>query len=87
MERKKLELKPRTVPLNADPVSPALPSARSSRSNPFGDAKPRDENEMLRRVEERQQQRKAEAEKLEKKEDTSENKNHVDKSAANNDDE
>ncbi|KAI8056582.1 hypothetical protein BDF22DRAFT_666998 [Syncephalis plumigaleata] len=85
-ERKKLELKPRTVPVSADPVSPAPPSARSARSNPFGDAKPRDENEMLRRVEERHQQRKAGSEHSEDKETSSENKNHVDnKSEANND--
>ncbi|RKP26470.1 hypothetical protein SYNPS1DRAFT_27834 [Syncephalis pseudoplumigaleata] len=74
VERKKLELKPRTLPLNPEPASPSSSSSstRASRPNPFGAAKPRDENEMLRRVEERHQQRKAEVEKVEPKEEAKE---------------
>ncbi|KAJ1548267.1 hypothetical protein HK405_003858, partial [Cladochytrium tenue] len=62
-ERKRLELKPRTVddgaPATSDgPSSPVESSGagdapRRPKPNPFGEAKPRDENEVMRRFEER----------------------------------
>ncbi|KAJ1559201.1 hypothetical protein HK405_011625, partial [Cladochytrium tenue] len=62
-ERKRLELKPRTVddgaPATSDgPSSPVESSGagdapRRPKPNPFGEAKPRDENEVMKRFEER----------------------------------
>ncbi|KAI8917236.1 hypothetical protein DFJ77DRAFT_459674 [Powellomyces hirtus] len=70
-ERKKLVLLPRTTPV-ADaeaakaPAAPAKEDEKTStepkkpKSNPFGAAKPRDENEIMKQVEERLQKREAE---------------------------
>ncbi|KAI8611766.1 hypothetical protein BC830DRAFT_1083819, partial [Chytriomyces sp. MP71] len=58
-ERKRLDLKPRTVdtvsPTSAEPASPLKPKA-----NPFGGAAPRDEDAIMRRIEEKQAQKEAE---------------------------
>ncbi|KND02879.1 uncharacterized protein SPPG_01960 [Spizellomyces punctatus DAOM BR117] len=82
MARKKLELVPRTRPITSpEPAENAKPSAQSPegkvaaepkkpKSNPFGAAKPRDEQEIMKQIEERRQQREAEkraAEEAEKK--------------------
>jgi RNA recognition motif-containing protein len=48
-ERKKLELKPRSISSN-EPVGPDYTVAKS---NPFGEAKPRDENLFLKKIEEK----------------------------------
>jgi len=77
-ERKKLELKPRSS--EPEPVKPSTSTApasepketspRKSKSNPFGEAKPRDENAILKKKEEerrqREQKEQEEREKLEK---------------------
>ncbi|TPX62718.1 hypothetical protein SpCBS45565_g06950 [Spizellomyces sp. 'palustris'] len=82
MARKKLELAPRTRPVTSpEPAESTKPSAQSPegkvaaepkkpKSNPFGAAKPRDEQEIMKQIEERRQQREAEkraAEEAEKK--------------------
>jgi translation initiation factor 4B len=68
--RKKLELKPRSS--TAVPNETATP--RSSKPNPFGEAKPIDTDEALRRVEERRKQKeKEQKEKEENKEEMKEN--------------
>ncbi|KAJ1967430.1 Eukaryotic translation initiation factor 4B [Dimargaris xerosporica] len=54
--RKKLNLAPRTVAPGASDTAPAA-APRSASKNPFGAARPRDELEMQRRVEERRRQR------------------------------
>lgn len=71
-QRKKLELKPRTVPSPASPAaaassetpSPTPTSATLSkpRNNPFGNAKPIDSEAALKRVEERRAQEQKERE-------------------------
>ncbi|CAB5205902.1 unnamed protein product [Rhizophagus irregularis] len=69
--RKKLELKPRssaTVP--NENVAP-----RSSKPNPFGEAKPIDTDEALRRVEERRKQKEKEQKEKEEMEKTTKNGN------------
>jgi len=55
-ERQKLELKPKSsAETTAASGSPALSEAykKTSKPNPFGDARPRDENEILKKKEER----------------------------------
>jgi len=54
--RKKLELKPRS----STTVSNETVAPRSSKPNPFGEAKPIDSDEALRRVEERRKQKERE---------------------------
>jgi hypothetical protein len=69
--RKKLELKPRS--------SAAVPNEnvapRSSKPNPFGEAKPIDTDEALRRVEERRKQKEKEQKEKEEMEKTTQFKN------------
>ncbi|RHZ83031.1 hypothetical protein Glove_100g12 [Diversispora epigaea] len=63
--RKRLELKPRGSTTTTSPNEPtALP--RSNKPNPFGEAKPIDSDEALRRVEERRKQKEKEKEEKEK---------------------
>lgn len=73
--RKKLELKPRSSTVipneTVTPVTPVTP--RSSKPNPFGEAKPIDTDEALRRVEERRKQK--EKEQKEKEIETATSKN------------
>ncbi|RIB04465.1 hypothetical protein C2G38_2254369 [Gigaspora rosea] len=73
--RKKLELKPRSsvAPSNETPTPTPTPTTptptptpRSAKPNPFGDAKPIDSDEALRRVEERRRQKEKEREEKEK---------------------
>ncbi|KAJ3123731.1 hypothetical protein HK098_001663 [Nowakowskiella sp. JEL0407] len=57
MQRKKLDLQPRTASISEDTSSPSTPlSASKPKVNPFGDAKPRDENEVMRKLEERKKE-------------------------------
>jgi translation initiation factor 4B len=57
IERRKLELKPRSDP--APVVEPAASDVykKSAKSNPFGDARPRDENAYQKKKEEERKQR------------------------------
>ncbi|CAG8558025.1 3954_t:CDS:2 [Paraglomus occultum] len=66
--RKKLELKPRTVDVSPSPPEVA-PTTPRNRPNPFGEAKPIDNDEALRRVEERRRQKEREREDKEDKEE------------------
>ncbi|KAJ1977298.1 Eukaryotic translation initiation factor 4B [Dimargaris cristalligena] len=54
--RKRLQLAPRSANETSS-SSPAGPASTRPKSNPFGNAKPRDELEMQRRVEERRRER------------------------------
>ncbi|KAG0227027.1 hypothetical protein BGW42_003187 [Actinomortierella wolfii] len=66
-QRKKLDLKPRSADASSASTSSADAGAqKSSRSNPFGAAKPVDNEEALRRVEERLNREKEAAEKARK---------------------
>jgi flagellar biosynthesis GTPase FlhF len=66
-QRKKLELKPRTLEPSEQPLSPTAssegrspsltPSSSKPKSNPFGDARPRDDAEIQKKLEERQKQK------------------------------
>ncbi|KAJ1965491.1 Eukaryotic translation initiation factor 4B [Dispira parvispora] len=55
--RRKLQLAPRTVAKDKSETATSPASAARHKPNPFGEAKPRDELEMQRRVEERRRQR------------------------------
>ena len=68
--RKKLELKPRTVDVSPPPPE-LVPTTPRNKPNPFGDAKPIDNDEALRRVEERRRQKEKEREDKEKPEELS----------------
>jgi len=56
-ERRKLELKPRTDPAPLAEPAAAEVYKKSGKSNPFGDARPRDENLFLKKKEEERKQR------------------------------
>ncbi|KAJ1652604.1 Eukaryotic translation initiation factor 4B [Dispira simplex] len=55
--RRKLQLAPRTVSKSSNNTTTSSASTARRKANPFGEAKPRDELEMQRRVEERRRQR------------------------------
>jgi len=69
--RKKLELKPRSSTV----VSNETATPRSSKPNPFGEAKPIDTDEALRRVEERRKQKEKEQKERELMEESTTPKN------------
>jgi len=69
--RKKLELKPRSSTV----VSNETTTPRSSKPNPFGEAKPIDTDEALRRVEERRKQKEKEQKEKEEMEENATSKN------------
>jgi translation initiation factor 4B len=58
--RKKLELKPRSSTVVPNETVTVTVTPRSSKPNPFGEAKPIDTDEALRRVEERRKQKEKE---------------------------
>ncbi|KAJ3292558.1 hypothetical protein HK104_005191 [Borealophlyctis nickersoniae] len=79
MVRKRLELAPRSVSVTSpEPTTPLTPGPDSKpstpeesaapkkpKANPFGAAKPRDENEIMKQIEERRAQREAEKKRAE----------------------
>jgi len=60
MQRKKLDLKPRSVTnLSEEPTTPTTPGGTKKKADPFGGAKPVDVSEVERKVEEKLRQKSA----------------------------
>lgn len=89
--RKKLQLEPRTKPVEEIQPAPEFVSHRaadepqeekSSKPNPFGAAVPRDENEILKKLEEKRTKRQEEEEEAKKAKEAELKKKQAEESAA-----